>query len=128
MAIAAMIPPSASGIGTHTELGLESCQFLQRTGVPCLSCGYTTSFSWFAQGHPVASAYVQPMGAMLALGACLTFWTALYVAATARPVYRLIGSFAANRAMFGILGFAIVAWGWKILIHLGGWDGWPIPR
>ena len=23
-----------------------------------------------------------------------------------------------------VMGFAIAAWGWKILIHLNGWDGW----
>jgi hypothetical protein len=23
-----------------------------------------------------------------------------------------------------LMGFAIAAWGWKIFIHLNGWDGW----
>ena len=64
--IAARLPPSPLGHGTHRGLGLPDCVFLQRTGLPCPSCGMTTSFSWFVRGNLLASLYVQPMGAVLA--------------------------------------------------------------
>ena len=60
------------------------------TGIPCPSCGMTTSFAWFYHGNLPASFYVQPAGF---LAAYLTFavgFFALYQALTARPVYRLL--------------------------------------
>ena len=43
--VAAKLTPSPTGVSTHEELGLAPCQFLERTGIPCISCGMTTSFS-----------------------------------------------------------------------------------
>src|SRR5437763_967074 len=43
---AARLTPSPTGTGTHTELHLQACQFKLRTGLPCPSCGMTTSFSY----------------------------------------------------------------------------------
>src|SRR5213595_2275277 len=75
---AAILEPNHSGVGTHEHLGLASCQFLDRTGLPCPSCGMTTSFAWFVRGNIAASLYVQPMGAVLALLAACSVWVGLY--------------------------------------------------
>src|SRR5271169_4317146 len=66
LVIAALIQPSPSGLGTHTQLGLGACSFQQVTGIPCPSCGMTTSWAWFARGNLIASLWVQPMGTVLA--------------------------------------------------------------
>ena len=58
LVIAASLPPSRRGFSTHTQLGLQPCQFLSRTGIPCGGCGMTTSFAWFVRGNIAASLYV----------------------------------------------------------------------
>jgi len=84
----------------------------------------TTSFSWFVRGNLAASIYVQPMGALLAAVSCSAIWIAMYVAITGRPIYRLI-ALAPNWLLFmPLASVALLAWVWKIFIHLSGHDGW----
>lgn len=124
LVIAASLRPSPDGYGSHTELGLARCQFLDRTGLPCPSCGMTTSWAWFARGNVEASLYVQPMGTVLAILTACCFWVALYCAATGRPIYHLLGVVPGRYYFVPLLTLAILAWGWKIYIHLTGRDGW----
>ncbi len=122
--VAAWLKPDLAGEETHRQLGFGQCQFLQTTGLPCPSCGMTTSFAWFVRGNLVASLYVQPMGMVLAILAGVGFWVGLYVALTGRPVYRLLRMIPPVYLWGFLLGWAVLAWGWKILIHLNGLDGW----
>ncbi len=122
--IGAGIQPNPSGMGSHTDLGLTKCQFLGNSGLPCPSCGMTTSFAWFVRGNLAASVYVQPMGALLAMMSAITFWIAFYIALTGRPIHRAARFLSTGRFLFAILLFAALAWAWKIFIHLQGWDGW----
>ena len=124
LVLAAMLTPSPTGTGTHTEIGLSQCQFMARTGLPCPSCGMTTSWTWFVRGNLMASLYVQPMGTVLAVLAVCCFWAGGYAAATGRPVYRLLNLVPGRYYFVPLLMFAIAAWGWKIGIHLTGRDGW----
>jgi len=124
MLIALRLQPSHSGVGTHTAIGFANCDFLARTGLPCPSCGMTTSFSWFARGNLIASLWVQPMGTVLAIITCACFWGGLYVAITGKPVYRLMRLVPHRYYLIPLLSFAILAWGWKMFIHLRGMDGW----
>ena len=122
--VAAILPPSPDGYGSHTKLGLAPCQFMERTGLPCPSCGMTTSWTWFVRGNLPASFYVQPMGTVVAILAVCCFWVALYAAVTGRPAYRLLRVVRSRYYFVPLLSFAILAWGWKIFIHLTGRDGW----
>ena len=124
---AASLTPSSSGTGSHTGLGLQRCQFLDRTGVPCLSCGYTTSYTWFVRGNVAASVYVQPMGALLATATTCAVWICLYVGMTGRPVHRLLRLIPTRRWLLPLLLFVVAAWAWKIFIHVNGMDGWGRP-
>jgi hypothetical protein len=125
LTLSAVLMPNPRGMGTHsTSLGLPPCNFLQTTGLPCPSCGMTTSFSWLAHGNLVASAYVQPMGAVLALLAAASVWAGLYICITGRPAHRLLRLVPARYTLFPLLLLGVLAWGWKILIHLNGIDGW----
>lgn len=67
VAVSAAVTPSPTGMGTHERLGLPPCTFLKLTGIPCFSCGMTTSWAWMAHGHPWTSFKTQPMGAILFL-------------------------------------------------------------
>jgi hypothetical protein len=84
----------------------------------------TTSFAWFARGNVLASLYVQPMGFVLACITAITFWASLYVAMTGRPVYRVMQMLPTRYWLIPLLSWAVLGWGWKILIHLTNVDGW----
>lgn len=124
MALALWLQPDRTGAGTHEQLGLLPCQTLAATGVPCPSCGYTTSFAWLAHGNLAASFYTQPAGCLWGLLACMTFWVALYVAVTGRPVYRLLSCVRPRWAILSASAIVLLGWGWKIYIHAKGLDGW----
>ena len=119
-------PNGAQGISTHTQLGLPECQFEARTGVPCLSCGYTTSVSYFAHGNVLASFYIQPMGFVIACFFAIGVWVGSYIAFTGRPVHRLMAMIPWRWPLIGLLTFLVAAWAWKIAIHLTGHDHWPL--
>jgi hypothetical protein len=55
------------GMGTHTQLGLPECNFLRLTGLPCPSCGMTTSFALLMHGDLVASLHANAVGTLLAI-------------------------------------------------------------
>lgn len=124
LCVGAWLRPSVTGTGTHQQLGLMPCGFYQRTGIPCPSCGYTTAFTYFSHGNWVASFYVQPMGFLLALISGMTVWAGFYVAITGRPVHRLLTRIPSRYYAWPLIIFALLAWGYKILLTLCGHDGW----
>jgi hypothetical protein len=123
LVVAAILPPSSAGVSTHTQLGFKRCEFLYRTGMPCPSCGMTTSFSLFARGRLASSLYVQPMGFVLAVLTAAAFWIAFYIAITGKPALRLLTPIRPRYYLLPMMIFAVAAWGWKIFIHMRGIDG-----
>lgn len=84
----------------------------------------TTSWAWATRGNFAASVYVQPMGTILALLAAACVWGGGYIAISGRPAHRLLRMLPARYTLFPLLLLAVLAWGWKIFIHLNGYDGW----
>lgn len=124
LVLASQLVPNANGTGTHEQIGLNPCQFHLRTGIPCPSCGMTTSFAYFAHGRLAASVFTQPMGAVLAVLAAVVFWGGAYITVTGRPAYRIVRFIRGNLLLWTLVALTVAAWGWKILIQLNGWDGW----
>ena len=124
LVIAVHLPPNPKGLGTHQQMGFPSCNFLATTGLPCPTCGMTTSFSWFVRGNWIASFWVQPMGFVLAIITGTCFWAGVYITLTGRPIHRLLKQIPMVWLICGLMGFGIAAWGWKIFIHLRLLDGW----
>ena len=123
LGVAAFLEPDPAGVGTNTRLGIRPCGLYQSTGLPCAACGMTTSFNHFARGQIISAAWVQPMGLVLALATCATFWASAYIAATGRPAHRLFKRLPAVRLILLTVGFGIAAWAWKIgltLLHVDG--------
>ncbi|QDU81704.1 hypothetical protein Pla110_34490 [Polystyrenella longa] len=65
-AMAIYLAPHPSGSGTHQQLGLPPCTMKVVMGIPCPSCGMTTSFSNFVRGNFVAAYSANPAGLLLA--------------------------------------------------------------
>ncbi len=84
----------------------------------------TTSFAWFVRGNIPASFYVQPMGAVLALLAAMTFWAAACIALTGRPFHRLLSLVRFPYYLVPLFAGFVIGWAWKIYIHLHHADGW----
>ena len=68
--IGRILTPSESGQGTHRQLGLPPCPFLELTALPCPSCGLTTSFSHAAHLDLAESFLVQPFGLLIFIICC----------------------------------------------------------
>ena len=51
---------------THRQMGLPPCTFYQLTGLPCPSCGMTTSFALLVRGDVVNSVRANAVGTLLA--------------------------------------------------------------
>ncbi len=66
-AVAFSLEPDPRGYGTHERLGLPGCTFRTMFGVPCPSCGMTTSFAHFTRGQFVSAARSNVAGLLLAV-------------------------------------------------------------
>jgi hypothetical protein len=119
-AISALVAPSQVGHGTHLQLGLGQCTFLQATGWPCPMCGATTSFALMAHLHPIQAFLNQPFAAFLFLLSAVVFGIAGAEAVDPRgrwwrifralePVESILA--AGFLALMG-LGWAYKAWIW----------------
>lgn len=74
--------------GTHRQLGLPACTLLLATGVPCISCGMTTSVALTVRGDLPAAANANWAGMVLTLlGLPATVWLAALAAAGRQPAF-----------------------------------------
>lgn len=65
--LARTLTPDQRGLGTHEQLHLPPCSFRQVFGVPCPSCGMTTSWAYLARGNLRAAWAVNAGGTVLGL-------------------------------------------------------------
>ncbi len=66
LALAATLTPDPAGYGTHEQLGFQQCSFIVRHGLPCPTCGLTTSVSAAVHGQFGLAFRAQPFGMILA--------------------------------------------------------------
>jgi hypothetical protein len=105
----------ARRLETHRQLGLPPCTFRVLTGLPCPSCGLTTSFALFVRGDVVNSARANWVGTLLA-----AFLTALVPWSFASAVCgRLLGVWSAERLLTLLVGAFIVLLLVRWLLVLG---------
>jgi hypothetical protein len=114
---------SARFMGTHQKLGLPPCTFSAVTGVPCPSCGMTTSFSLLIRGDVVNSARANWVGSLLA-AVCLLLipWSIASVflgrAVFLRSLERTL--------IFGIVALLVLMFlRWGMVLALHWWNGTP---
>ena len=104
---------------THRQLGLPPCTFYEKTGIPCPSCGFTTSFAFTVRLHLWNAIHANSAGTMLALF-CLVFipWGAV---SAWRGRYLGIASLEkmAINCLIVFVTFMLVRWG--IIVALALW-------
>lgn len=102
--------PDGSGVGTHEQLGLRPCGFLDRTDYPCISCGMTTSFSLAVRGRLLASFINQPAGAFLAIGTMALAIYFTFVTLTRKKIDLLYIGIYWKRYFFSGLALLLGVW------------------
>lgn len=120
LGVSAWLSPSADGIGTHTQLGLASCQWAEDLSIPCPTCGMTTTFAMAADGQLLRAGQNQPFGLILVMLTVVAFWTCLHSAITgSRASSLLLLGITHPRVMYpGVLVF-LASWGYKALMWSG---------
>ncbi len=117
---ACSLTPDPRGVGTHEQLGLPPCAFLQDHRMPCISCGMTTAFAAAAHGDLPAAFRANPFGIVLFVLAaiapfhCIRCW---------RRADSPLAILSHRRAAFWLPVFLVtllVNWGAMILVHRHG--------
>lgn len=111
--------PSSGGVGTHEQLGLPPCGLLESTGIPCATCGMTTSFSLAAHGQLIASFINQPGGAVLAIVTAMVAVASAFTLITGFSLWVMVSGLI-RPSFFILVGiFFALAWLYKIAAVLG---------
>jgi len=99
------------------------CGFKQLYGLPCPTCGYTTSVTAFAQGHIIRAFYIQPAAgvfcSLLVLTAFFAFLIAvfgIYFPSFERRIVSL------KLRYFIAIPLVIVAAGWAVTLARAIWQ------
>ena len=119
LATAAWLRPDSRGVGTHEALGLSPCGWITGFGIPCPTCGMTTSFALAVRGSLWASFRVQPMGCALAVLAAATAVIGAFVAATGSRIGHVLGARVTPRVLVAGAALALLAWGYKVAAMRG---------
>jgi hypothetical protein len=116
LVIARILHPSPSGVGTHEQLGLPSCPFLHFTGIPCPSCGLTTSFAHAARLDFLAALITQPFGLLAFCLTVLSIPASLYFMRHRMPWSEIIHLSIINRIIYGLTATYFSCWVYKIIV------------
>jgi hypothetical protein len=114
---------TARRLATHRQLGLPPCSFLRVTGLPCPTCGMTTSFALLVRGDVANSLRANAVGTLLA-GFCLLLipWC-LASACAGRTLFVRSLERAGTIVILIFLGLAVVRW--ALVVSAVLWRGTP---
>jgi hypothetical protein len=110
------LQPSTRGVGTHEQLGLPPCTFLQLTGIPCPSCGLTTSFAHAAHLHFWDSIIAQPFGFLAFWLTVLSIPLTVYLLRRRVAWERVLYARATNTVFRVMLVLYLLSWFYKIYV------------
>ena len=119
LTVAALLTPSETGLGTHTQLLSTPCAWITGVDCPCPTCGMTTSFAHAADGNLIASFVTQPMGAMLAVATAMTFLLGSFTAVTGSRIAHRLTRLWRPRMVWVIAALVLGAWIYKIIWYKG---------
>lgn len=119
LVVASRLDAAPTGVGTHSQLGMAPCGFLDRTGMPCATCGMTTSFALAADGRLIDAFFNQPAGALLALLTAIVALLSAYAMVKGMSLMPLVLALWKPMTIAAIAIMVLGAWGYKILIMQG---------
>jgi hypothetical protein len=115
LTVARVLSPSPNGIGTHQQLGLPPCFFHKLTGIPCPTCGMTTSFAYTARLQFYEAFVTQPFGLLACVLMALLIPLSFVLMRRRVPWLRLMTARGSNAVMYVLLALFVIAWVYKIL-------------
>lgn len=105
---------------THTQLGLPRCTFKSLTGLPCPSCGMSTSFAWLIRGNVWNSLRANQVGTLLAVAALLFIPWGLACAGSGRLLAIRNWEWWLIRLVLCFVILLFLRWG--VVLALADWD------
>jgi Protein of unknown function (DUF2752) len=114
LTMARWLTPAANGWGTHQQLGLPPCFFHQMTGLPCPTCGMTTSFAHTVRLHFYEAFVAQPFGFLACLITASLIPASLVLMRRRVPWMKVMTARGSNTVMYVLIVFFLVAWVYKI--------------
>ncbi len=114
--VAALLTADPRGVGTHQHLGLPPCGFLEVTGLPCPTCGYTTATTLAVHGHIAEAFITQPGGALFTLATAMTVLISVWALVTGMSLKPLGELIFRPATMWVIGGIVAGAWLYKIAV------------
>ena len=119
LAVGAGLTPASDGHGTHTQMGLPSCQWVSAFDRPCPTCGMTTAVTHAAHGDFLGSLLTQPAGFVFALVAAGAFWCGLHGLVSGAGTVKMAGGLFKGRIWWLIGGILLAAWAYKMVTFEG---------
>lgn len=114
-ALAWRLEPDPRGFGTHERLGLPPCSFRALCGLPCPTCGMTTSFSHLTRGRLDQALAANAGGVALALVCAAQVPWCWCSALRGRLVGVSQPTTALLAAVLALAGIGTTNWLWHIL-------------
>jgi Protein of unknown function (DUF2752) len=102
---------SARRMETHRQLGLPECTFKERTGMPCPSCGMTSSFSLYVRGDLWNSMKANWVGTILATVCLLLIPWGIGSAVLGRPLFLRSLELPISIGIIALLSLLLLRWG-----------------
>lgn len=109
------VAPDARGHGTHEQMGLPPCSWPILYGIPCPTCGVTTSAAHLVHGEVLDAFWVQPFGASLALAGLALAGLALYCLVRGQSLMARLLLLPYPRIFVGAVALLLLAWGFVYL-------------
>ena len=102
----------ARGHGTHEQLGMAPCAWPMRYGIPCPTCGVTTSATHLLQLRPLTAFATQPFGALLTLLGLVYVVTAVRYVWRGESLVARVADWPLGRLSLGAVALLLLSWWW----------------